>query len=61
VDLLKAIGIVPDGVIGHSVGELVCAYTDGTFTIEQTIMISYLRARSIQETKLPQGSMAAIG
>lgn len=61
MDLLKLIGIEPDGVIGHSVGELVCAYADGTFTIEQTILISFLRARSILETKLPQGSMAAIG
>lgn len=61
VDLLKSIGIEPDGVIGHSVGELVCAYADGTFTAEQTILISFLRARSILETDLPKGAMAAIG
>ncbi|XP_022172738.1 fatty acid synthase-like isoform X2 [Myzus persicae] len=61
IDLLKSIGIEPNGFIGHSVGELTCAYADGTFTIEQTILISALRARCILETKLIQGSMAAVG
>ena len=40
VDLLMSVGIEPDNMIGHSVGELGCA--------------------SI-ETKMIQGSMAAIG
>lgn len=61
VDLLKSIGIEPDGIIGHSVGELGCAYADGTFTAEQTILFAFLRARSILETNLPKGAMAAIG
>lgn len=61
VDLLKSIGIEPDVVVGHSVGELGCAYADGTFTAEQTILISYLRARSVLDTNLPKGAMAAIG
>lgn len=61
VDLLKTIGIEPDGIIGHSVGELVCAYADGAFTIEQTVMISFVRARSLLETKSHEGTMAAIG
>jgi len=58
---LKSIGIEPNGFIGHSVGELTCAYADGTFTIEQTILISALRARCVLETKLIHGSMAAVG
>ncbi|KAE9527019.1 hypothetical protein AGLY_013667 [Aphis glycines] len=61
IDLLKSIGIEPNGFVGHSVGELTCAYADGTFTIEQTILISALRARCILESKLIQGSMAAVG
>ncbi|CAI6345632.1 unnamed protein product [Macrosiphum euphorbiae] len=61
IDLLKSIGIEPNGFIGHSVGELTCAYADGTFSIEQTILISALRARCILESKLIQGSMAAVG
>lgn len=58
---MKSIGIEPDGFVGHSVGELICAYTDGSFTAEQTILTSFLRARCILEAKLAVGAMAAIG
>lgn len=61
VDLLKSIGIEPDGFIGHSVGELGCAYADGTLTVEQAVLVAYSRGRSILETKLIKGSMAAVG
>lgn len=61
VDLLKSIGIEPNGVVGHSVGELGCAYADGTFTADQAILAAFWRGRSILESKLPQGSMAAVG
>lgn len=61
VDLLKSMGIEPDGIVGHSVGELGCAYADGTFTSEQAILAAYWRGRSILESKLPVGAMAAIG
>lgn len=61
VDVLTMIGIQPDGIVGHSVGELGCAYADGTFTAEQTVLAAYWRGKSIQESKLPPGAMAAIG
>lgn len=61
VDLLAYLGIHPDGIIGHSVGELGCAYADGTFTPEQTILAAYWRGRSILDSKLPAGAMAAVG
>jgi len=61
VDLLKSLGIEPDGVVGHSVGELGCAYADGTFNADQAILAAFWRGRSILESKLPQGSMAAVG
>lgn len=61
VDLLKSIGIEPNGVVGHSVGELGCAYADGTFNADQAILAAFWRGRSILESKLPQGSMAAVG
>lgn len=60
-DVLFAVGIQPDGIIGHSVGELGCAYADGTFTAEQTVLAAFWRGRSILESKLPAGSMAAVG
>ena len=61
MDVLTAIGIHPDGIVGHSVGELGCAYADGTFTAEQTVLAAYWRGRCILESKLPLGAMAAIG
>lgn len=45
VDVLKIAGIQPDGMIGHSVGELCCAYADGAFTAEQTILAALLRGK----------------
>lgn len=60
-DLLTHLGITPNGIIGHSVGELGCAYADGCFTAEQTIMAAYSRGRSILETELKPGMMAAVG
>lgn len=61
VDVLTALGLTPDGIVGHSVGELGCAYADGAFTAEQTILAAYWRGRSILESNLKPGCMAAIG
>ena len=56
-----AVGIIPDGIIGHSVGELGCAYADGCFTAEQTVLAAYSRGRAILESRLKPGAMAAVG
>ncbi|XP_059470308.1 fatty acid synthase [Neocloeon triangulifer] len=61
VDVLTGLGIHPDGILGHSVGELGCAYADGTFTAEQAVLAAYWRGRCILESKLPPGGMAAVG
>jgi len=61
VDVLKAVGIEPDGIVGHSVGELGCAYADGGFTAEETVLAAYWRGKCISEAKLPPGAMAAVG
>lgn len=60
-DILKTVGIEPDGIVGHSVGEIGCAYADGTLTAEQAVLAAYSRGRAILESKLPLGAMAAIG
>ncbi|KAH8306769.1 hypothetical protein KR044_013279, partial [Drosophila immigrans] len=60
-DLLSSLNIHPDGIVGHSVGELGCAYADGCFTPEQTVLAAYWRGKSILDTQLPKGKMAAIG
>ncbi|CAG2053366.1 unnamed protein product [Timema podura] len=61
VDFLKAINITPDGYVGHSVGELGCAYIDGCLTAEETILAAYYRGLASNETELIPGYMAAIG
>ncbi|XP_033150589.1 fatty acid synthase [Drosophila busckii] len=60
-DLLTALNIQPNGIIGHSVGELGCAYADGCFTPEQTVLAAYWRGKSILDTQLTKGKMAAVG
>ncbi|XP_025202615.1 fatty acid synthase-like [Melanaphis sacchari] len=61
VDILKALDIEPDGMIGHSVGELGCAYADGCFTAEEMIMAAYARGRASLDTTFIDGMMAAVG
>ncbi|XP_031641000.1 fatty acid synthase-like [Contarinia nasturtii] len=61
VNILKALQIPLDYCIGHSVGELGCAYADGTITAEQMLLSSYARGLASVETKVTCGSMAAVG
>lgn len=58
---MKALGVVPDGIIGHSVGELGCSYADGCFDEEQMIMCSYSRGMASLDATLIKGMMAAVG
>jgi fatty acid synthase len=61
-DFLAALGIVPDGIIGHSTGEMGCGYCDGGLTREQTMKLAYFRGTTIMNSKTPiKGAMAAVG
>uniref|UniRef100_A0A0K8V335 Fatty acid synthase n=1 Tax=Bactrocera latifrons TaxID=174628 RepID=A0A0K8V335_BACLA len=60
-DLLSSLGIHPAGIVGHSVGELGCAYADGALSAEQAVLATYYRGRAITESNLPKGKMAAVG
>ncbi|KAJ2942971.1 hypothetical protein O0L34_g15161 [Tuta absoluta] len=60
-DVLKAIGLVPDNILGHSVGELGCAYADGCVTAEEMILMAYSRGLVSRNTPFIRGSMAAVG
>ncbi|KAJ4448697.1 hypothetical protein ANN_00087 [Periplaneta americana] len=61
VDIMNAVGIEADGIVGHSVGELGCSYMDGCFTAEQMVLAAYFRGRASIETELIDGLMAAVG
>ncbi|XP_063931279.1 fatty acid synthase [Zophobas morio] len=60
-DILKTMQIEPEGIVGHSVGEVGCAYADGTLTAEQAVLAAYCRGRAILESNLIEGAMAAVG
>lgn len=61
VDLLTAVGIKPDGLLGHSFGELGCAYADGCLTAEEAVLCAYWRGTCVEQGNLDPGAMAAVG
>ncbi|XP_046963779.1 fatty acid synthase-like [Vanessa cardui] len=60
-DVLKAVGIEPDFIIGHSGGELGCAYADGCLTAEQMILAAYSQGLASIESQFIKGSMFDVG
>ncbi|KAL3196998.1 hypothetical protein MRX96_045031 [Rhipicephalus microplus] len=56
VDVLLALGIRPDGMVGHSLGEIGCAYSDGCLTAEQTVLCAYMRGRCVDTGGPASGS-----
>ncbi|XP_043668271.1 fatty acid synthase-like [Vespula pensylvanica] len=60
VDLLTSVGVVPDYIIGHSIGELGCAYADGCFTAEEMILAAYSEGLALTTTKIPMCSVATV-
>ena len=58
--LLRSRGIVPDAIVGHSVGEIAAAYTAGALTLEDAVKVCYHRSR-LQHTLAGRGAMLAVG
>jgi fatty acid synthase len=61
VKVLRELGIEPDYIIGHSFGEIPCAYADGCITAEQAILIAYNRGVALIQSEIIDGAMAAVG
>lgn len=63
VTLLKAWGIVPAAVVGHSSGEIVASYAAGILSFENTIICAYYRGLYMShgnESSI-RGAMMAVG
>ncbi|XP_072750344.1 fatty acid synthase-like [Anoplolepis gracilipes] len=61
IELLKSVNVVPDHVVGHSIGELCCGYVTGNFTMEQVLLSSYYIGLALSKTKIILNATADIG
>ena len=50
IDMLKNEGAVPDGVVGHSMGEIAAAYCAGALELRDAVCVAYHRARLTEQT-----------
>jgi acyl transferase domain-containing protein len=60
VDALKAVGVRPSAVVGHSSGEIAGAYAAGALSAGEAIVAAYHRGAVAKQQTRP-GGMAAIG
>ncbi|XP_072378050.1 LOW QUALITY PROTEIN: fatty acid synthase-like [Diabrotica undecimpunctata] len=60
-DLLHSLNIYPDGICGHSLGEVGCSYADGQISVEQATLLGYARGYASSNSSIIPGQMAAIG
>ena len=58
--LWESVGIRPDFVVGHSVGELAASHIAGALSLEDAVLTSFHRSR-LQAQLAGRGSMLAIG
>jgi len=59
-ELWKSLGIIPDAMVGHSVGEVSAAYASGILNLDQAAMVSIERSL-IQQKAVGKGTMLAVG
>jgi 1-acyl-sn-glycerol-3-phosphate acyltransferase len=59
-ELLASWGIEPDGVLGHSAGEMAAAYAAGALSLDDAALVTYHRSR-LQAPMAGRGKMLAVG
>jgi len=61
-DVIKALDIRADGIIGHSFGEIACAYASGCVSSRDAMVVTYFRGAITENDKqIPKGLMAVVG
>ncbi|HZM76918.1 MAG TPA: SDR family NAD(P)-dependent oxidoreductase [Candidatus Limnocylindrales bacterium] len=58
VQLWHSLGVRPEAMLGHSLGEHVAACVSGVFTLEDALMLAVARAKLIEQR--PGGAMLAV-
>ena len=65
VELLRAWGVTPSAVVGHSSGEIVAAYCAGVLSFESAIICAYYRgfymSKGVGKAASARGAMMAVG
>ena len=56
--LWQSVGVIPDAIVGHSMGEYVAACLAGVFSLEDGLRLIVERANLVNE--LPEGAMLAV-
>jgi acyl transferase domain-containing protein/NADPH:quinone reductase-like Zn-dependent oxidoreductase/acyl carrier protein len=59
--LWRSWGVVPDAVIGHSMGEVAAAHIAGALTLEDAALIAVVRSRMLRKVGATGGGMAIVG
>ncbi|MDN5202950.1 SDR family NAD(P)-dependent oxidoreductase [Fulvivirgaceae bacterium BMA10] len=59
-ELWKSWGVIPEGCVGHSIGEVAAAYAAGALSLEQAVEVIYHRSRG-QHKATDKGKMLAVG
>jgi len=59
-EVWKSFGIVPDAVVGHSVGEVSSTYVAGIYSLEDAMTVSIYRS-IVQQKAVGTGAMLALG
>ncbi|MES1244746.1 MAG: SDR family NAD(P)-dependent oxidoreductase [Acidobacteriota bacterium] len=59
-ELWRSWGVEPDGVIGHSVGEIAAAWAAGSLGLEEAVRLTHHRSR-LQQRLAGRGSLLAVG
>lgn len=59
IEMWKFIGVRPDAVVGHSIGEVAAAYAAGSLTLEDAVKVIFFRSKE-QDRASGKGKMLAV-